>query len=598
MRLTIKHLVNAVPLMLLAMLGIAFGIAWYYDAAGETIRRQEELAKVASRPVMNLIKSATGGGNYAAIQNSETISLFQASEKLRFLEVRGKTDVSGSAFGLIYDAASGKVVRTQYPANYREELASRLSKGTEMLQRLVAEDSNRGRIDAIVKETAAQLAVLDESAAAQKMLSVRFGRPDADTFENGFSIDHASGLLHMNAATGNSGGGEVWMVFDASEITGLWYKVVSRILPVAVLGILFSIAATMWLSNRIVPPLQSMTQTMSALARRDFQVVIAGKDRADELGAMAKALEVFREGMLQADQLATERELDRAAREKRSEQIAGLVSNFSDQIKHMIDALSTGSCTLDETARSMSTTAEMTHHRAETVTIAAGEANGSVTTVSQAAQKLQGLITDIQQQVEISSEIASQAVRDAHVTDGIMKALSDGAQRIGDIVGLISTIAGQTNLLALNATIEAARAGEAGRGFAVVASEVKALAQQTAKATEEISAQVCAIQSTAKQAVEAITNTSHVITNLSEGAEAIALAISQQREATGEIARCVLAASDSTHKVTSNIEDVHRSAADAGSAAAQVLNKAEELSRHSTSLANEVNRFLNGVKAA
>lgn len=598
MRLTIKHLVNAVPLMLLAMLGVAFGIAWYYDAASETIRKQEELAQVASRPVMNILSAATGGGNYAAIQNGETISLFQASSKLRFLEVNGKTDVSGAAFGLVYDAASGKAVRTQYPRNYREELATRLEKGTEMLGKMSADDSNRGRIQAIVQETQAQLITFDASVATQKTITERFIRPDRAAFANNFYVDQASGTLHMLAPTGNSAGGEVWMVFDASEITGLWLKVVSRILPVAILGILFSIAATMWLSNRIVPPLQSMTQTMSALARRDFQVVIAGKDRADELGAMAKALEIFREGMLHADQLAAEREADRAAREKRSEQIAGLVSDFSGQIEHMIDALSTGSATLDETARSMSTTAEVTHHRAETVTLAAGEATGSVTTVSQAAQKLQGLITDIQQQVEISSEIASQAVRDAHATDAIMKALSEGAQRIGDIVGLISTIAGQTNLLALNATIEAARAGDAGRGFAVVASEVKALAQQTAKATEEISTQVCAIQATTKQAVEAITNTSHVITNLSEGAEAIAVAINHQREATGEIARSVLVASDSTQKVTSNIEEVHRSAADAGSAAAQVLSKAEELSRHSTSLASEVSRFLNGVKAA
>ncbi len=596
--MTIKHLVKAVPLSMLIILGFAFGFAWYRDAVSEVLRQQEELARIASRPVLNLLSTATGGGNYANIQNSETISLFQASNKLRYLEVNGLTDARKTPFGLIYDAASKKVIRTQFPEGFRADLAIRVAKGGEMLARMAAGDAGRARIDAIINEARSQIAAFDESANTARIASSSYERPSALSAERPVVIDNDRFRLHMLTPTGNTGGGQVWMVFDTSEISGLWQKVVMRILPVALIGLLFSLASTYWLSNRIVPSLRAVTDSMSALAQHKFETVVPGLDRRDEIGAMAKALEIFRSEMRRGERVSAERDAERQTREMRASTMSTLVENFSSQVEELIAALESRSAALDVTAETMSTTADVTHKRAEIVTAAASDAKGSVDTVAQSAAQLRELISAIQQQVVMSSEIAGKAVEDARQTDAIMKALDDGAQRIGAIVGLISTIASQTNLLALNATIEAARAGEAGRGFAVVASEVKALAQQTAKATGDISEQIQSIQATTGKALEAIGGMASVISTLNESAVEIATAISQQRSATEEITLCVSKASESTHQVTMNIEEVNKSAADADIAATDVLRAAESISMHSSSLKNEVSKFIENVKSA
>jgi len=221
-----------------------------------------------------------------------------------------------------------------------------------------------------------------------------------------------------------------------------------------------------------------------------------------------------------------------------------------------------------------------------------------VQTVASAAEQLTASISEISRQVLQSSRITERAVADARRTDTVVRALSDGAQKIGDVVGLITSIAGQTNLLALNATIEAARAGDAGRGFAVVASEVKNLAQQTAKATDEIGAQIGQIQTATGEAVEAIRAITGVIEEVSTIATAIASAVEQQGAATAEIARNVQQTAVSAHEVTSNIAGVSQAANDTGAAAAQVLSAAEGLSRQAATLTDEVNEFAAGIRAA
>jgi uncharacterized protein YoxC len=287
-----------------------------------------------------------------------------------------------------------------------------------------------------------------------------------------------------------------------------------------------------------------------------------------------------------------------AEREQRTKRLDGLLHDFEEKTGRMVGVVASAATELEATARTMSETTGETTRQASHVSEAVQAASVNVQTVASAAEELSASISEIARQVTQSSEVAGKAVQDANRTDGIVKTLAAGAAKIGDVVGLISTIAGQTNLLALNATIEAARAGDAGKGFAVVASEVKSLANQTAKATEDISRQIAQIQVATKEAVAAIEAITGTIGELSEIASAIAAAVEEQGAATQEIARNVQEAAAATQQVSTNITGVSDGAAEAGTAASQVLDAAGELSRQAERLSGDVQQFIVGVKAA
>jgi methyl-accepting chemotaxis protein len=363
---------------------------------------------------------------------------------------------------------------------------------------------------------------------------------------------------------------------------------------VTMLGVLIA-----WLIGRgIANPLAMMTTAMHRLAERDMTTEIVGLDRKDEIGTMAGAVQVFKENMLKADHLAAAQEAERVAKEQRAARLDTLLRDFEAKAAALVGLVSSAATQLESTARSMSATAGQTNEQANTVATAAEQASTGVQTVAASAEELSSSISEISRQVAQSAKITEKAVSDARRTDATVRALAEGAQRIGTVVELIRNIAGQTNLLALNATIEAARAGDAGKGFAVVASEVKGLAGQTAKATEEIAAQITQLQAETTQAVEAIKGITAVIEEVSKIASAIASAVEEQGAATNEIARNVQQTADSTRRVTSNIAGVSQGAAGTGAAAEQVLSAAGELSRQAESLSAEVGGFVASVRAA
>ena len=347
-----------------------------------------------------------------------------------------------------------------------------------------------------------------------------------------------------------------------------------------------------------VRSLQRLTATMRRLAAHDLTVEIGGVAQGDEVGAMARAVAVFKDNMIAADRLSAEQAAEQAAKEQRTSRLDGLVRGFEAKVGVMVNSLASGSTELEATAQSMSSTAARTNSQASTVASAAEVAGMGVSTVAAAAEKLSASIGEISRQVSQSSEITGQAAVDARRTDVVVRALAKGAERIGHVVELITGIAGQTNLLALNATIEAARAGDAGKGFAVVASEVKSLAQQTAKATEEIGTQVAQIQSATKEAVEAIRVITGTIEEVSSIAVTIAAAVEEQGTATAEIARSVQQMVQSASDVTVNIGGVSQAATETGAAADQVLSAATDLSRQAERLTSEVDSFIAEVRAA
>jgi len=352
------------------------------------------------------------------------------------------------------------------------------------------------------------------------------------------------------------------------------------------------------IQRRVVSPVRSLTGSIARLADHDFATPVPAMARADEFGAMATTLEDLRLGVAEAERLTAESAAQQTAREDRTKRLEALVRSFELKVEQLVGLLASAATELEATAQSMSATAGRTNQQASTVASAAEEAGIGVQTVAAAAEELSSSIMEIGRQVAQSTSITGRAVEDARRTNGIVLALSESARKIGDVVGLISTIASQTNLLALNATIEAARAGDAGKGFAVVASEVKALAQQTAAATDDIGAQVRQIQAATQEAVDAISAIGKTIEAVNGITAAIAAAVEEQGAATSEIARNVQSTATSTDEVTQNIAGVSQAANETGSAAAEVLGAAGDLSQQAENLSREVNDFIAGVRVA
>jgi methyl-accepting chemotaxis protein len=359
-----------------------------------------------------------------------------------------------------------------------------------------------------------------------------------------------------------------------------------------------AVGAGVLLTRGIAKPIVRMTTAMKRLAEGDKSIAVPGLGRKDEIGAMAAAVQVFKETAIEAERLAARQAEEQAARVHRAQRLEELARSFEARVGNLTQALGQAAVEMEATAQSMSATAEQTNRQSIAVAAASDQATTNVQTVAAAADELASSIKEISRQVTQSSLIAGKAVEDAGRTDATVRALAGGAQRIGEIVNLINDIASRTNLLALNATIEAARAGDAGKGFAVVASEVKSLASQTAKATEEIAGQITQIQEATKGAVAAIQVIGKTITEISEIATAIAAAVEEQMAATQEIARNVQQAALGTEEVSRNIGGVKQAATETGEAAGQVLSAARGLSGHSHELAEQVNAFLADVKAA
>jgi methyl-accepting chemotaxis protein len=382
---------------------------------------------------------------------------------------------------------------------------------------------------------------------------------------------------------------------DAADNYNSAFLTLAIILGVAIVG---GVAVSFYMIRDVSNGIASIVKQMQALGQGDLSVEILHRGEKTEIGLMADALQVFKEALIAkkaSDEAAAK---DAEAKIERGHRVDNITQEFEQMIGEIVSTVSSASSQLEASAGSLSATAARSKELSTTVAAASEEASTNVQSVASATEELSSSVNEISRQVQESARMASDAVGQARSTTERVSELSKAATRIGDVVELINTIAGQTNLLALNATIEAARAGEAGRGFAVVASEVKALAEQTAKATGEIGQQINSIQAATEESVNAIKEISGTIEKLSEISSTIAAAVEEQGAATQEISRNVQQAAQGTQQVSANITDVQRGATETGAASSQVLTAAQTLSGNSGRLKSEVSKFLTSVRAA
>jgi methyl-accepting chemotaxis protein len=364
------------------------------------------------------------------------------------------------------------------------------------------------------------------------------------------------------------------------------------------LSLLLAVSAGVGLTRMIARPITVMTNQMGQLAAGDRALEILGTMRRDEIGGMARALEVFRHNAMEADRLAAEQAAEQEAKLARSRAIDVMIAGFDHKVAAILGTVTGATGQLDSTAQGMNGIALQTRAQANASASAAEQTAANVQTVASAAEEMASSIQEIARQVALSTKVADTANQEAVRTNAIMAEMADAGHRIGDVVQLIADIASQTNLLALNATIEAARAGEAGKGFAVVAAEVKNLATQTAQATVEISQQVAAVQSVSAQAVQALTTITATIGQIDEAMAAISAAVEQQNATTLEISRNVQQAAVGTREVSQNIANVNIAADKTGQSASEVLDAARDLGRQAAVMKGELESFLSGIRAA
>ncbi|RXH03735.1 methyl-accepting chemotaxis protein [Bradyrhizobium vignae] len=403
----------------------------------------------------------------------------------------------------------------------------------------------------------------------------------------------ADAILAKDIELNTKGGDQA--AADAADTFYYAFMLVAIILGAAVIS---GISVGFYLVRDVSSGINSIIQPMQALGKGDLSAEVPHRGEKTEIGAMADVLQIFKEALIAkkaADEAAA---ADAEAKIERGRRVDNITREFETMIGEIVQTVSSASSQLEASASTLTATADRSQRLATTVAGASEEASTNVQSVASATEEMASSVGEISRQVQESARMAGDAVGQARATTERVSELSKAASRIGDVVELINTIAGQTNLLALNATIEAARAGEAGRGFAVVASEVKALAEQTAKATGEIGQQISGIQAATNDSVGAIREISSTIERLSEISSAIAAAVEEQGAATQEIARNVQQAAQGTQQVSSNITDVQRGATETGTASSQVLSAAQMLSNDSNRLKTEVGKFLANVRAA
>jgi methyl-accepting chemotaxis protein len=549
----------------------------------------EELAQAQKNSLVEIEKrDAISGEWYRAFQtalNSSVFARIENREEVEGLFYQADAKVNALRALVFRFGATGDTKLVQAIGHAQTHLASLLKQTRDKSEDKKLQELVDG-LGAIIKR------FIDVTGDSVKTEALKVDIVANRTVK---AVEEAGGLMEAQVITSQSNANT-----SREEMAAVMERANRISMIMAVVMVIALVASVLFSFLGVARPMMRLNGALGEMAGGNLDVVIPGAGRGDEIGDLAKTVTVIRQNAEQKahDEAEAKARQDQIAAQQRKADMIRLADQFEGAVGEIVETVSSASSQLEASATTLTATADRSQELTTMVAAASEEASTNVQSVASATEELSTSVNEISRQVQESARMANEAVDQARVTNNRVSELSKAASRIGDVVELINTIAAQTNLLALNATIEAARAGEAGRGFAVVASEVKALAEQTSKATGEIGQQITGIQGATEESVGAIKEISSTIERLSEIASTIAAAVEEQGAATQEISRNVQQAAQGTHQVSANITDVQRGASETGSASSQVLSAAQMLSGDSNRLKAEVAKFLDSVRAA
>ena len=577
--LSIKRLISGGPILLLLMMSAALGIARYQGEHRDALTHATELARVGMQPILNLMKSSVGGGNYANVQDGAALELFGANQKLLFFSVEGRTDKKGEPFALLYDATQdmtqrgagqGKVIRTAHPEGFRAKLEKKAASIEKKIAKLAPDHRKRKKLEKILARYHGDLDLFDQGKHDAATLAKRFPRPADTAFEDGVYIDRERWQLHMLLPVENPGGGTLWLVMDASDIGTLGRQILANLLPITLGALLIASLLAWLLARHIGRDIHALHSTITDVERSADLRQRVEVNSDNELGRTANAFNTMMTRMQQSLRQVSEvaaQLTDSAARQQQ-------VTEGSNQA---IQRQQQGTAQVAESIDDMT-------HTIQQITTITADASASAREANEQAH--QGLTV-----VNDSIGAIDTLAREVEQAAGVIRQLQQDAGEIGGVLDVITGIADQTNLLALNAAIEAARAGDQGRGFAVVADEVRGLASRTQQSTQEIQAMIEKLQTSAREAVKVMDEGSAQVgvtveraASAGQALESIADRIEAIDAMNQRIADAAEAQRGGAEEINHNVATIHQVADQSADAARHT----EESSRQITELAGRL----------
>ncbi len=574
---TIKQLVTGGPIILLVILSLVLGISRYNAEYEAALNHALELAKTGAQPILGLMKNSVGGGNYANVQDEAALELYEANKELLFFSVEGKTDTSGEPYGIAYLRDRGEVVRSSYPPDYHSELEAKVEKFRKALNRLPAGHRKRTKVEKMLLAKQQELDKYQKGRALLAEVGKQYSRPARQQIDNGYYLDKGKWQLHLLLPVGNKGGGEIWMVMDASNIGGLKAEILKELLPINVIALLVAVVLAWLLARTISTPILGMAQAIDRIERNSDLTARLDDSYKDELGQIASSLNRMLENF---------------------RQILGDVNNATVHVaksaREMSDSMQGANERIEKQTRDTDLLAESANEMASSFT----DVTQRMKEAAEMAQHSNQQSSQGKREVESTIQTINSLAEEVENAAGVIKRLDDDSDRIGSVLDVIKSIAEQTNLLALNAAIEAARAGEHGRGFAVVADEVRTLAQRVQESTSEIEGMIDSVQAGTRQAMETMIRGKERAEQCVEQAERADEALARITEAVNGInelnSRIAVAAEQQKgviESINSNIQSIGNIAAVNAESLSQCVASSDNLVTQAGELHSKVTRF-------
>ena len=580
---------------MLVVLCSVLGTYFYLYSYGATIKSMQSLSKVSAQPVLNLMKPSVGGGNYANIQDGNAYNLYTSTPDLIFFSVNGQTDLGKTPYSAIYLASEEKLWRTAYSDGYEDKLFKKRNKVAAGIKKYANNPKRLKKLNLMMDKITKELAYYTEALTMQAEVNSTYKRPDADDLKDGFYLDKKNNLLHLVLPTGNDAGGEIWMVLDATILSDTIFDVAMKSALISIICLIVASAISLFFSKQVIAPIKRITATMSELTNGNYDLDIEDYERQDEIGEMARSLQIFQQTSVEKIRIEKAQEKEQKEKERRQKEIQNLVNIFEKDSTKAVNTVAETATSLSISSNELEELVQNIYEKIKLVTAASNNTSENVASVATTTQQMSSDIAELTQQVSSSRKLVNGAVEKTKQSNELAGKLGEASLSINKIIEVIQGIANQINMLALNATIEAARAGDAGRGFAVVAHEVKELASQVGQATDDITVDISNIQNVSQDVISALAAVQDDIEKVGDYTSNIAMTVEEQNSAARIITENINTASAGVSDIDNDVKDIGSSMEQAEKAMGGIDKTALALSSQSDTLRSDISGFLTKI---